>query len=222
MDAKQSRAALEAELESLRQRVAALEAERRMTTQLLHGDPELSAAPLVEQVPAFMWATDRDLRVTWWAGGAIPSARIRPEDVLGVDVHSFVESRDLDRSITLAHENALRGEPGSYEAELNAGIFSVHVGPQYDGSREVCGVVGVAIEITERVHAERELRAALDRLRTLSGLIPICMHCKNVRNDGGFWEQVETYVREHSNAEFTHAICPDCMRHKLDGGTPEA
>jgi hypothetical protein len=41
------------------------------------------------------------------------------------------------------------------------------------------------------------------------------MHCKNIRNDGGYWEQVETYVRAHSNAEFTHAICPECMERSL-------
>ena len=82
--------------------------------------------------------------------------------------------------------------------------------------------MGVAIEITARVRAEQSLRVAHDRLRTLTGLIPICMHCKNVRNDGGYWEQVETYVREHSHAEFTHAICPECMKRALDGGSIEA
>jgi PAS domain-containing protein len=221
-DAKRSRAEFEAEIDALRRRVAALEAEGRMTTLLLHGDPEFRAAPLVDQVPAFLWATDRDLRLTWWAGGAIPSAGIRPADLVGVDIYSFAANLDLDPSVIEAHENALCGEQGSYENDLNAGIFSAHVGPQYASTGEICGVVGVAMEITERVHAERELRAALDRVRTLSGLIPICMHCKSVRNDGGFWEQVETYVREHSDAEFTHAICPDCIKRKLDGSTPEA
>ena len=97
-DAKRSRAELEAEIDTLRRRVAALEAEGRTTRLLLHGDPEHRAAPLVEQLPAFMWATDRDLRLSWWAGGAIPSAGIRPEDLLGVDIYAFAESLDLDRS----------------------------------------------------------------------------------------------------------------------------
>jgi len=56
----------------------------------------------------------------------------------------------------------------------------------------------------------KELREALDQVRTLSGLIPICAHCKKVRNDGGYWEQVESYIQAHSEAEFTHGICPDC------------
>ena len=57
-----------------------------------------------------------------------------------------------------------------------------------------------------------ELKAALTRVKTLNGLLPICASCKKIRNDGGYWEQVETYIRSRSNAEFTHGICPDCVR----------
>jgi len=73
-------------------------------------------------------------------------------------------------------------------------------------------------EIAARENLEREkdrtlgeLRAALDEVKTLSGLIPICANCKNIRDDQGYWHQVEVYVKEHSTAEFTHGICPGCM-----------
>ncbi len=56
------------------------------------------------------------------------------------------------------------------------------------------------------------LKAALENVKTLSGLLPICSNCKKIRNDGGYWEQIEGYIREHSEAEFTHSICPDCVR----------
>ena len=56
-----------------------------------------------------------------------------------------------------------------------------------------------------------ELRAALDQVKTLSGLLPICSKCKKIRNDKGYWEQIETYISEHSEAEFTHGMCNDCM-----------
>jgi len=55
-----------------------------------------------------------------------------------------------------------------------------------------------------------ELRAALDRVQTLRGLLPICASCKNIRDDNGYWTQVEAYIGAHSAAEFTHSICPDC------------
>jgi AmiR/NasT family two-component response regulator len=58
----------------------------------------------------------------------------------------------------------------------------------------------------------RELQEALEKVKTLSGLLPICVNCKKVRNDQGYWQQVETYIHEHSEAEFSHGICPDCQR----------
>ena len=58
----------------------------------------------------------------------------------------------------------------------------------------------------------KQLALALDQVRTLRGIVPICANCKNVRDDRGFWNRVETYVRDHTEAEFSHAVCPDCMR----------
>ena len=57
----------------------------------------------------------------------------------------------------------------------------------------------------------RELGAALARVKRLEGLIPICCYCKKIRDDHNYWEDVEQYIGEHSTAEFTHSICPDCM-----------
>ncbi|TKJ39930.1 hypothetical protein CEE37_09335 [candidate division LCP-89 bacterium B3_LCP] len=74
-------------------------------------------------------------------------------------------------------------------------------------------------DITERKNAEKErenliteLQEALQRIKTLRGLIPICAKCKKIRDDQGFWNQVESYIEEHSSAEFSHGICPDCMK----------
>jgi phosphoserine phosphatase RsbU/P len=61
------------------------------------------------------------------------------------------------------------------------------------------------------------LRKALDHIRTLQGILPICSFCKKIRDDQGYWRQVEVYVRDHSDADFSHGICPDCMnRHYPD------
>jgi len=56
------------------------------------------------------------------------------------------------------------------------------------------------------------LEKALSEIKTLSGLIPICSGCKRIRDDQGYWRQVEVYVRDHSQAEFTHSICPECAK----------
>ena len=56
-----------------------------------------------------------------------------------------------------------------------------------------------------------KLKGALNEIKTLSGLIPICANCKNIRDDKGYWQQVEQYIKKHSEAEFSHSICPDCV-----------
>ena len=58
----------------------------------------------------------------------------------------------------------------------------------------------------------RQLQQALSEVQALRGIIPICANCKNVRDDAGYWTQVERYVSEHSEAKFTHGICPECMK----------
>lgn len=62
----------------------------------------------------------------------------------------------------------------------------------------------------EREKLSSELRQAMARIKTLSGLLPICAACKKIRDDQGFWHQVEEYVRAHTDAEFTHGLCPKC------------
>jgi CheY-like chemotaxis protein len=69
--------------------------------------------------------------------------------------------------------------------------------------------------VLEKTNAE--LTRALANIQTLSGLIPICAGCKKVRDDRGFWEQVESYVARHSDAKFTHGICPECSRKYYPG-----
>ena len=60
--------------------------------------------------------------------------------------------------------------------------------------------------------ATAELAEALSDIKTLRGLLPICSHCKKVRNDAGFWQSVEAYVKAHSEADFTHSVCPTCLK----------
>jgi hypothetical protein len=59
---------------------------------------------------------------------------------------------------------------------------------------------------------EEELSRALSEVRTLSGMLPICMNCKKIRDDAGYWQQIEAYISEHSKAQFTHGICPQCAK----------
>jgi PAS domain S-box-containing protein len=80
-------------------------------------------------------------------------------------------------------------------------------------------LIGVGYDITERRQAEHEqqrliheLQEALANVKTLRGLLPICASCKKIRDDHGYWNQIETYIMTHSEADFTHGICPDCTK----------
>ncbi len=58
----------------------------------------------------------------------------------------------------------------------------------------------------------QQLRDSLSKVKLLSGLIPICSSCKNIRDDKGYWEQIELFIRDNSEADFTHSICPNCIK----------
>ncbi len=91
--------------------------------------------------------------------------------------------------------------------------------PIHDDHGSISGVVMVLFDITERQRMARErelliasLELALANIKTLRGLIPICASCKKIRNDHGYWTKLEIYLQEHSEADFSHGICPDCAR----------
>ncbi|MEI6128102.1 MAG: response regulator, partial [Pseudomonadota bacterium] len=69
-------------------------------------------------------------------------------------------------------------------------------------------MVELQVKLAEQM---RELQKALNEVKTLKGLVPICCHCKGIRDDKGFWNKIEKYILENTDAELTHGICPDCM-----------
>jgi PAS domain S-box-containing protein len=89
----------------------------------------------------------------------------------------------------------------------------------YDQEGRITGHFGIQRDVTTRVQAEEEreklideLQSALAEIKTLRGIIPICASCKKIRDDEGYWHDVAVYIRDHSEAEFSHGICPDCAK----------
>jgi YesN/AraC family two-component response regulator len=76
-------------------------------------------------------------------------------------------------------------------------------------------IVRLRKEVRQRDRDQRklidELQQALSEIRTLQGILPICSHCKKIRDDEGYWSQVETYISLHSDVLFSHGICPECL-----------
>jgi PAS domain S-box-containing protein len=147
------------------------------------------------------------------------------EELSGLSFAGFVLPADLDTHQEAAEE-FLEGSRSSFKLEAR---YLPKVGDPLWGSLTVERIedstgqmlfVLVMVEnISERrrAAAEREriigeLQEALANVKTLRGLIPICASCKKIRDDKGYWSQVEVYVRDRSDAEFSHGICPDCMK----------
>lgn len=90
-----------------------------------------------------------------------------------------------------------------------------------DGEEKPEALVTTERDITARKQADKEkvaiikeLRQALAEVKTLRGIVPICMFCKQIRDDEGYWQQVEVYVHNHSEADFSHGICPNCLKER--------
>lgn len=82
-------------------------------------------------------------------------------------------------------------------------------------------ILGDRIQEYERWQGEHQARvqleSAMDKIKRLSGLLPICAYCKKVRDDTGYWHEVETFIRSHSTADFSHSLCPDCGEEHYPG-----
>jgi ligand-binding sensor domain-containing protein len=107
---------------------------------------------------------------------------------------------------------AFRLQPHFYEAYWFYGLVLVLLGGAIFGAYR--------LRVWQLLKREKELQKgiqeALTNVKTLSGLLPICANCKKIRNDKGYWDQIEGYIQKHSEAQFTHGICPECTE-KLYG-----
>jgi PAS domain S-box-containing protein len=107
--------------------------------------------------------------------------------------------------------------PLRFHRKRDGRVFPVEITGRFFVWRGRSVHIAAMRDITERRRAEEEregligeLKEALAQVKTLSGMLPICSSCKKIRDDAGYWQQVEVYIRDHSEAEFTHGLCPDC------------
>lgn len=107
----------------------------------------------------------------------------------------------------MRHQTGDRSPEDSYVAHLQ-NLFT-HLG---DLDREN-PAFGLIEELVEQIfRSNQEMARQLAQVKELRGLLPICMHCKNIRNDEGYWQKIEYYISDHAGVEFSHGICQDCMR----------
>jgi len=149
---------------------------------------------------------------------------VRQDFLAGKPLLVFVAAeahQDFHGRLTQMPERIRVSEDWEIQLQPREGLpfpAALTVGLARDAADQPTGLRWLVRDITERKGVEREreklvqaLQESLAKVRTLSGLLPICAWCKKIRDDEGYWTQVEMYIEKHSAAHFSHGICPECM-----------
>jgi PAS domain S-box-containing protein len=213
-----------------------MEEKRQAEAALKESEERLDS--IIKSVPDIIYRLDAQGCITFISDAIIRYGYL-PRDLLSRNLLEVVHPDDRVKAARRINERRvvkrdsddlelrfLVGKNGPIASESEP-IFLVSAQGLYrtaqSKARTFIGTQGIARDITEhkRVQAEREklvdeLKNALAQVKTLSGLIPICASCKKIRDDKGYWNQIEIYIRDHSDAHFSHGICPECAQ-KLYG-----
>lgn len=181
---------------------------------------------LVEQAPIMIWRAGQDglcdyFNERWLAFTGRSAAQesgngwaegVHPEDF---DRCLAFYLEHFERRAVFEMEYRLRRHDGAWRWIFDRGV------PIHDEQGTFLGYIGSCTDVTERVEAQAALAQAREtQIHTLHGLLPICMMCKKIKNDDGYWENLEKYIHDHSDADFSHGVCPDCApayRKQLQG-----
>ena len=209
MDLIKTNDRLESEIVKHKQTVSALlESEERYRTLfennhnvMLLIDPE--NADIVDANPAA-------ISYYGWAKEEITDKKISDINILSKE-QVFQE---MERAKTEKRHHFIFKHRLANQETRNVEVFS---GPIIIKGKKL--LYSIIHDITERMHIEKErenlikeLQIALDEVKRLRGIIPICSQCKNIRDDKGAWDQMEKYISERSDVQFSHGICPDCAK----------
>lgn len=131
---------------------------------------------------------------------------------------SLCKTRSCPLNQILHGKEEVTIDASKYTPEGEKLEFIVTARPFKAPDGELLGIVENFLDITERKKLETEkeklidkLQASLEKVKQLSGFLPICASCKKIRDDKGYWNQIESYIKDHSEAEFSHSLCPGCM-----------
>ena len=196
--------------------------ERKQMEETLRSSEEKYRS-IVEQTTEWIWEMDLNGVHTFSNGRITDILGYLPGEAIGLPVEALLHEEDLAEVNArlpglVAEKRGWQGwvlrwrhKDGGYRY-LESNAY-----PVLDADGNLRGYRGADRDITERKHAEQErerlileLKEALSHVKILKGLLPICASCKKVRDDKGYWNQIESYIREHSEAEFSHGLCPEC------------
>jgi PAS domain S-box-containing protein len=133
----------------------------------------------------------------------------KQEEVIGKKIWDVFSKEEADKRFAMVKKVFQTGETGTIEVRVplpggGEKYFLTTVKPVKDEGGSVSFVICISKDITE-------LRKARDEIAVLRGIIPICASCKSIRDDEGYWQRIEDYITSHSEAAFSHGLCPDCV-----------
>jgi DNA-binding response OmpR family regulator len=143
-------------------------------------------------------------------------------EIDGLDLCRRIRAQKTDRPPYVIMVTT-KGEKSDIIAGLEAGADDYLPKPYNPGELHARVNVGLRLIETQDMLAGKieELHQALDHIKTLRSIVPICSCCKKIRDDRGYWNQVEVYIREHTEVEFSHSICPECRKELYPGSATE-
>lgn len=184
-------------------------------------------AAIVESSEDAIIGTSLDGTILSWNFGAQRMYGHTAAEVRGRPISMLTPSSEPEEFADI-YEQIERGEyMARYQTvrlrkDGSAMDVSSTLSPIKNAAGKVVGVSAIEHDISaakredeQRLRLIQELTDALARIKTLRGLLPICASCKKIRDDQGYWQKVELYLAEHTDAEFTHGLCPDCMEHYI-------
>lgn len=185
-------------------------------------------AAIVESTEDAIYAKSLDGTIVSWNRSAERIFGYCAEEIVGHSVAMLFPIDRRDELIAILQRIRCGEQVGlrdTVRVRKNGQCFPVSatVSPIRDAAEKIIGASVIARDITRRkaVEEERtqliqELTDALKQVKTLSGLLPICASCKRIRDDKGYWQQVETYLSSYTQAVLTHGICPECFKRYQD------
>jgi PAS domain S-box-containing protein len=183
-----------------------------------------------DTIPDFVSVHDAQHRIVKANRALSDSLGAEPRDLLGKPCYALIHGVS-EPWPECPHRRALEtGRVVTQEVSApKIGIpLLVSCTPLHDTEGRVIGTVHVARDVSAQKRADEErdqliakLQESLAKVKVLGGLLPICSSCKRIRDDKGYWNQLEAYVRDHSDADFTHGICPECTEELYPGLLPE-
>jgi PAS domain S-box-containing protein len=181
---------------------------------------------LIDNIPDAIYTKDLSYRKTLTnRADAYNMGRKSEAEVLGKDDYELFPKEIAegfiadDRSVIQTGKPVINREEYVIDKEGQKHFLLTTKLPFRDEQNQIIGLIGIGRDITERKIAEEErerlikdLQDAAADIKVLSGLVPICSNCKKIRDDKGYWTQLEGYIQERSQAKFSHGVCPDCMK----------